>query len=355
VPVSHRLLSAYRRGAADVCTPLPLAQISSRRTLGRTRREVIVRARILAAGVAAFVSLALGVPSFGAARHGPVMTGLKGSVIPDAGVNVQYHGGQVLVHPTVSYAIFWRPEVLQDGTPTSMDPAYEPLIERYLVDVGGSGLFENNTQYFKQRKHHHRRHFIENATTLGGVYEDTTPYPASRCVDPFTPGGCLDLDELVAEVRKAIDAMGWQPSLTSVFYLFTSSGEGSCAYGMCAFTHYCAFHDWTTRRASTGILWANMPYGASDPAGCGADFVPNSYDADTTINLLSHEQMETVTDPFGSGWYVGSTVEIADKCAWTYGSHPYANGQANQLWNGHPYNVQREWSNAQRGCVQHGP
>ena len=76
---------------------------------------------------------------------------------------LQYHGGPVMQSPVVSYAIFWEPPTLQDGTATSVSPNYNSLIEQYLNDVNGSGLYNNNTQYFDTSGH------IANNAAFGGA------------------------------------------------------------------------------------------------------------------------------------------------------------------------------------------
>jgi len=67
--------------------------------------------------------------------------------------------------------------------------------------------------------------------------------------------------------------------------------------------------------------------------------------------------MEAVTDLRYGAWWRGTdaeTGEIADIC-FTWGPLDEDHGKANQVWNGHPYILQEEWSNAARRCVQEGP
>src|SRR5262249_50758584 len=92
-------------------------------------------------------------------------------------------------------------------------------------------------------------------------------------------------------------------------------------------------------------LYANMPY-TSSTSGCTVPTAPNDYDADSTINVTSHELMETVSDPDLGGWYDvdDNGGEIGDKCAWQFGATD-AQG-ADVTISGHPYIVQKEWSNA---------
>jgi len=271
-------------------------------------------------------------------------------------VNLSYGGGYVMRKPTVSYAIFWLPPTLQDGSPTHMSPTYQSLIERYFGDVGGNGLYRNNTQYYQVE--YGKEQHIRNRSSLGAAWVDTSPYPASGCQDPATPGNCLTDAQLQAEVVRAMQVNGWKGGLAHEFYVLTSYGEGSCFDSSstgCAFTYYCAYHGaFFAGDPIKRVIYANQPY-ATPAYGCITPTTPNDdYDADGTINLISHEQMESVTDPTGRGW-TAPDGEIGDKCVWRFGPLPYDHGKANEKWNGHFYVVQMEWSNASNGCVQQYP
>src|SRR5205807_8982674 len=73
----------------------------------------------------------------------------------------------------------------------------------------------------------------------------------------------------------------------------------------------------------------------------------NGDSADDTINLISHEHNEAITDPLGTGWYDKNGLEDGDKCAWNFGSST----PSNQTIDFNPYYLQQEWSNARKGCV----
>ncbi len=94
-----------------------------------------------------------------------------------------------------------------------------------------------------------------------------------------------------------------------------------------------------------------MPYAAS--FSCNPGSSPNHNDADQTINVSSHEQIEAATDPLLNAWYDTSGFEIGDKCAWKFGARN-ASG-ADVTWNGHGYIVQKEWDNKKASCVLTGP
>jgi hypothetical protein len=100
--------------------------------------------------------------------------------------------------------------------------------------------------------------------------------------------------------------------------------------------------------------YANMPY-VENVSGCDAGYHPNGL-GDATINVTSHEHNETITDPNGNAWFDRAGYENGDKCAWYFGSQigSTSYGQYNQLINGHPYELQEEYSNATRSCVLTG-
>jgi hypothetical protein len=271
--------------------------------------------------------------------------------------NMTYHGGPVMRAAHHAYAIFWEPPTLQNGDPAYVAPDYNARIKQYFKDLGGTGLNNNNTQYYQvvngQQQH------IKNVADLGGSWVDTAPYPASGCSDPKTPGGCLTDAQIRAEVTHAIQVNGWTTNDTNGFFVFTARGEGSCFGGSCFLTTYCAYHG-----AFGSTLYANMPYGQSAWLGTrstctriqgqGQHF-PYEPDSDIEVNITSHEEIEMTTDPHLNAWFDPSGEEIGDLCVYNYGTKDEDGGKANQLWNGTFYLMQMEWDNAQSGCVQEGP
>jgi hypothetical protein len=255
--------------------------------------------------------------------------------------------------------IFWEPPTLQDGSPARVSPTYNALIKRYFRDVGGSGLYENLTQYYELRggtKEH-----IRNASGLGGVWLDSSPYPPSDCVDHYTGTNCVSDRAVRAEILRAMGANGWTAGGSHLFFVFTALGEGSCVGGRirfgCAFDPYCAWHNYFRADGSV-VVYSIQPYSATRYPYCGVPDSPNHDPAaDATISLISHEQMEAVTDPQYRSWFRGDVAqdgEIADIC-FLWGTLDEDGGHANQAWNGHYYILQEEWSNAVKGCVQDGP
>lgn len=325
-----------------------------------SRKRAVIGA-ILSAGLALVALTAMVVTSVSAApaaaglasRPSIHMTGTRQSLSPQLGSgNLTYHSGGRIMKTEVSYAIVWDPPKLQNGHSTHISSTYTSLISRYFGDVGGHGLYGNNTQYYQVISGVTTH--IQNTSTFGGMWVDTSAYPASGCSDSATPGACVSDSQIRAEVSKAMSAKGWTGGLTHIFFVFTSYGEGSCSGSSCAFTAYCAYHGHFTS-GSTTVIYANMPYTGTNLSACGGGVYPNGDpDADSVINVTSHEQMESVTDPNLNAWYDAAGYEIGDKCAWIFGPALNSSG-ADAVWNGHNYYVQKEWDNSKSACEMTGP
>lgn len=242
--------------------------------------------------------------------------------------NLVYNGGSEMDGTTQVYAIFWEP------THSYVSKTYNSLILRYFGDVGGSSLYANNTQYTDSSGS------APSNATLGGYWVDTSKYPSKRLSDT----------QIQLEVSRALQKKGWTSGLNHVFFVFTARGENICVGSQCSFSTFCAYHSY----AGSNTIYAVMPYTGTNLAACGVRNSPNNdFDADSTINVTSHEQMEAATDPLLNAWYDRSGNEIGDKCAWTFGPLNAQGGDV--LWNNHAYEVQEEWDNAKSGCVIAGP
>src|SRR5581483_2832087 len=145
-----------------------------------------------------------------------------------------YNGGPVM-HSSVTYAIFWEPPTLQDGSSTQVSSTYNSILQNYFGDIGGSGVYAIATQY------HDTTGTIANNSTFGGAWTHTSAYPASQCSDSATPQDCMTDAQIQDEVTKALAANNWTSGRTHMFFVFTSTNEGSCfdsGSSSCAFTQY---------------------------------------------------------------------------------------------------------------------
>lgn len=87
-----------------------------------------------------------------------------------SGNNLNYGGGPVMGGTANVYAIFWEPT-------GSVSSNYNSLILRYFGDVGGSPLYNNNTQYTDSSGNR------ASNTVLAGSWVDNSTYPESPLLD----------------------------------------------------------------------------------------------------------------------------------------------------------------------------
>jgi len=268
---------------------------------------------------------------------------------------LSYHGGPIMTGNNL-YAIFWIPPTLQNGSPTSLSAKYQSVAKQMLGDYQYHGLANNSTQYYSTTS---GTKYFTGVGKLAAFYVDTNPYPASGCSDSVTPGNCITDAQLQAEIQRVMTLKGWTGGLNKIFLVFTSTGEGSCSDGTsssCAYTTYCAYHSYFGS-TSTPTIYANQPY--ADPNYCyaaGQHDPSGDVPSDANVNVASHEITEANTDPELNAWWDSANgEEIGDLCAWTFGSLTWDSGLANQMWNGHFYDLQLEYDNHTSSCVNVGP
>lgn len=280
---------------------------------------------------------------------------LRAALAPAAPTPLVYHGGGPIMPVANIYLIFWVPQKLQNGGATSISPSYQALQARLMTDYVAHGIDNNNTQYYQIISGSTK--YIANAGSFGGSYTDTSAYPASGCNDTVTVGNCLTDSQIQAEVKKIVNQKKWPSGLNNIYFLYTSSGEGSCfdsSSSSCAYTQYCAYHGAIS--GSSPIIYANMPYG--DPTRCQTSGTPSPNGdpiADTAATAASHELTEAITDPMLNAWFTSSGAEIGDLCAYQYGTNSWDTNKANQMWNGNFYELQEEYNNHVNGCSLVGP
>jgi hypothetical protein len=296
--------------------------------------------------------------------HGmPLPAGARFDALQTAGTPLLYHGGPVMT-TTTTYAIFWAPSGLQNGQATSLPASYQNIQSAFLRAYPGHGIANNSTQYYMTSGSGSTqvKTYVRNVGAFGGSYVDTSAYPSSGCSDSVTPGNCLSDAQIQAEVQKVMALKNWTGGLNHMFFVYTSSGEGSCSGSGCAYTDYCAYHGYFLN-GSTPVIYGNEPYAAA--GYCQAGSSPNGDAAgDAAASITSHELTEAITDPELNAWYTSGGSEIGDICAWNYGSNTWNGGKANEFWPisytvsnsfGMSFELQQEYDNHTAICVQVGP
>ena len=281
-----------------------------------------------------------------------------GGARPKRTSNLTYHLGPTM-HTNTTYAIFWgAPDATTANSNfPAFDSGYQALIERYFGDVAAASGASTNVYFSDTQYHDNLNGNITYKSTFGGAYADTTAYPANGCTDKAT-SICLSDGQLQQEIAADVSHLsGWTGGESQVVFIFTPKGVGSCAGSSCAYTNYCAYHSWIGSGTSA-ILYANQPYADQNYSiyTCNSGQWPNGNSADATLNVVSHEHNEAITDQQGSAWFDSSGQEDGDKCAWNFGTPTGGTNGAyyNQAINGDHYYLQQEWSNKSSGCVLTG-
>jgi len=262
------------------------------------------------------------------------------------------------------YAIFWAP-------PSYTFPVgYQQTIGQYLSDVAHdsytpTNVYGTDTQYYDISRGVKR--FVSYAVSFGGMVTDTDRLPSNGCpnytlYDGSTSSACLTDLQLENEISAVIAGNGLPTGLGVEYFLFTPQSVATCetahalASGGCydplRYNGYCAYHS-NMGVVAPFTLYANMSF--ANLTGCTTGVSPNAnLAADAVINIVSHEQNETMTDPLGNAWFDSNGYEDGDKCETSFGAVLGNNGADifNEVINGHDYFLQGEWSNRAHECEQ---
>src|SRR5581483_6274227 len=256
-----------------------------------------------------------------------------------------------------------------------------------------SNPYVNGTQYYEESSSGAKT-YVQEHSTFGGTALDTDPLPSLDPVNcPDTPvaaaggvngnqsttAGCVTDAQVQQEISTVIKRNHWPVSNTTEFFMFTAPNIGTCfpaqesedvggvtttvTAPLCSFSYFCAYHSAyydSTINSNSQVIYSNMPYAAQtagNPVTCDEGSYPNNNPSDPEISVTSHEHNESITDPFGTGWWDSNPSDSAygdengDMCAWDFGNLYGPDGaQYNQTINGHHYLMQLEWDNTTDGC-----
>jgi hypothetical protein len=271
---------------------------------------------------------------------------------------VPHNSGQLLLTPH----LLSRAAIRTAGPTTlTFDAKYQNVLNQYFTDVahdrgGANNVYSVATQYSDGTG------AVQYQSTVGGAYVSHDPLPTSGCDDGLD-AYCLTDQQLETEIQNVLTAKGWHGGLDHIFFLMTPNGVGSCFDSSsidCSTNAFCAYHSYFTNSSSESVIYANEPYegpypGCTDPTTQG---FPSDIEADTTVNTISHEHNEAITDPLtdpaNEAWIATDGSENGDLCAYGFGTALGGTEGVdawNQLINGHHYDLQQEWSNVPAGCL----
>jgi hypothetical protein len=329
-----------------------------------------------------------------------------------------FNGGPVMAndptHPITITPIYWEPNSAS-GSPLFYNSAqYRNLINQYLADVAAAS--GTNTNVYSTAVEYPGNNGSNGYNIVRGtpirdhdllpkgqgcwvakldtsnIYSDGSGYSA-----------CLDDAQIEAEIQKVVTGLGLPSDYNHEYVMLTPKHVASCFYpgstaskkNICTLTHYpsagyCAYHTmFGPNYPFSGTVYAMMPYPIyQSPVGytCGSDggghgiiesphYVGDQVgkDADVEVSPLSHEIMESITDPNTyNGWFDAIGNENGDDCAYVYGEGTGQGGDGswadvfgqpgyryNQIINGDHWLTQEEFSNADwnntggtGGCVR---
>jgi hypothetical protein len=277
------------------------------------------------------------------------------------GMKLCWWGGRVVKAHAV-HLIFWQgTETEKHGFPEG----YVQAVERYFENVASasgtnSNVYAVGAQYGEPEPGPGKYNVSFNKSA--DVYKETEkPLPASgagaeQCTDSAAGteteterSRCVTDKDLREEITRAqSSAFGkqnkWESSLEHVYFVFMPPKVGGCFFSRaeeserarsgeanaCAFAPggYCSYHSnfetekqgiRETERLAVEPVYASIPDNGG-VEGCDTFEYPNEAapeptGVDGTLDALSHEDNETITDPLGdSGWHDLIGNEMADKC-----------------------------------------
>jgi len=297
-------------------------------------------------------------------------TGAAGNALMDpldgTSGGVSSHGGPV-VHGLTTYVLFWDPA-------GSFSSATEQLVSGYLQNAAhdsgdATNVFSVAAQYADSTGN------AGYQQSYGGAFVDRDPYPSSGgCSTTIaTATICLYDSQALSELESFVASNQLPTGMNDVYVIATPDTVVTCLDGsnQCSTNTYCGLHSFANDGSST-LLYVMLPFTLLDSAGdaksCQEDGNANVQEpngnpgfGDVALKTVTHELIETITDPLLNAWYDANGNEIADICngiTWNPDAFlPIEGGSAadgtlyDQTINGAHYYLQSVWSNQADGCA----
>lgn len=168
----------------------------------------------------------------------------------------------------------------------------------------------------------------------------------STTAEPSLPNTAT-IDDVLGVVFSAASFTG-AVGYTAIYHVFLPQGTDMCIDEFTCYSPdnfdtfvFCAFHGSVDFGPDAHVLFSVEPYQATP--GCQIPGQTPHGVIDATASTLSHELMETITDPDGDAWFNGLFgFEGSDICS-ALGS--------NEFIGNHQYFLQKEYSNTAHGCT----
>jgi len=242
---------------------------------------------------------------------------------------ITYHNGPVMSGRVNVYVVWYGSFPSWSST--------QSLVDYFIANWGASHSYATVRNYTDSSGAR-----VAPELALAGEFVDNPPSIGTNLTD----------SDVATYFSNAIN----KPSPTFPFdpngiYLFIF-GQHISFQGFCA---DCAYHGSKTVYGHSPDIKVAV-IGAGNCSDCGVPSSPNGNPyADATVNAISHEIAETVTDPYDNAWGTNQN-EIGDKCNFNFSEqHPTPNGgSATARVGANYYMIQKLWSPTNGGGCYSG-
>lgn len=244
---------------------------------------------------------------------------------PQQATEISFHNGTILHSPNVQ-AVFW-------GSSWGSSTDKMPGAEQFLNALGGSDYLGIASQYLDN-----------NGPATGELY-----YSGHTMMDGTSYSLTPDGSNSQAFYNALCSSLSYVPDSNTIYVVFADTPPGVDSNGKMT---DCAWHSsFYCYRNGGPKHWATVSYipNLDGISSCNPRDASTGHSSGLAAiaNVTAHEIIETITNPYGTGWYdsedseickSGTNCEIADKCAWIFGDNT-------QLLDGSEWKLQLEWSN----------
>jgi len=247
-------------------------------------------------------------------------------------------GGPVMDH-AVEHAIYLIPS---NGACPSVAACWGNP-EQFLFDLGRSEFIHVTDQYVGTGAN------VRYTVGVSGRLNYTIP--ANPLVD----------SDIAAIVHDMVVKDGGLSGYHHEYHVFLPPGQDECfdsTFSVCASNSFCAYHSSADFTDVGHVIYSVEPWTGSP--GCTA-LQPDGSTPSSQNSILSHETIESITDPDGDAWWNASGnldlygYEIGDECQWIFFGPTSVGFLLDPVYlNGRPYFVQSEYNNHANGCTD-GP
>jgi hypothetical protein len=250
--------------------------------------------------------------------------GAAADVVTDSPLDLSYFGGTVL-----RKAVSWNVYVNCETTP---------------AECWGTGSLSPAT--FLRDLNHSKFLNIVSEYTHTPARDDFTVRELSTQTE-FADGPPT-VDDIFGIIAGALEQTHGAAGYGNIYHVFLPQGTDMCIDDFTCYSPddpdtfvFCAFHGSVDFDANTHVLFSVEPYQGTP--GCQFPGQTPHGVIDATASTLSHELIETITDPDLDAWFNAFFgYEIADIC-FAFSS--------NLNLNGHKYQIQSEYSNRRHSCT----